>query len=89
MFASIQRLQEVLSMTHFLYLKCSEEVIRLYNILLIEKSVQQFIQGLVSLCPHVSCIFRNRLSSMKSGLRGKHPHQPMTKPERISNFFRK
>lgn len=89
MFASMQGLREVLSMTHFLYLKCSEEVIRIYNILLIGKSVQQFIQGLVSLCPHVSCIFRNRLSSMKSGLRRKHSHQPMTKPERISNFFPK
>ena len=89
MFASIQRLQEVPSMTHFLYLKCSEEVLRIYNILLVEKSVQQFIQGLVSFCPHVSCIFRNSLSAMKSGLRGKHPHQPLTKPERISNFFPK
>ena len=76
-------------MTHFLYLKCSEEVIWIYNILLTEKAVQQFIRGLVSLCPLVSCIFGKRLSSVRSSLKEKHPKQPMTKTEHMSNFFPK
>lgn len=88
-FAKIQRLQEALSMTHFLYLKCSEKVIWIYNILLIEKPGQQFIQGLVSLCPQVSRISGKRLSSARSGLKRKHPKRPMTKTEHISSFFPK
>lgn len=88
-FVKIQRLWEVLSMTQLLYLKHSAEIIWVYNILLIEKSVQQFIQELVSFCPHVTCIFGKRLSPMRSSLEGKYPSHPMTKTEHISDFFSK
>lgn len=36
---------------------------------------------------HISCTFRNRMFLLRSSLKGKHPKQPMTKTEHISNFF--
>lgn len=86
--AKVQRLREFLLMTHFLYLKCSKEVIWIYNILLTEKAVQQFIQGSVSLCPHVSCTFGKRLASVRDSLKGEHPKQsPWLRLSTCQTFF--